>query len=1840
MFRSRPISKTLTRLKHALIATTFVGSQLIPFMAMGVASAATVSSTVSSTGFVLTGDYSVVAGQPTGIGKFKNGNVGAYPEGACIPAVFQVTNSSNTTGDLVVTPVFDYLKSGAKDEGFTNLETVTSSLNDATSATNLNQLTYPGTPLSSATSFKTTAGNTVTATVSGPYAGNDTTTTVVSTSDTFRHYNVTLQNVPKNVTVNVLTCGRLGLDASEYNGSSLSLRTVQGGQENVPIPVNQILVLPSITINKSVTQGSALPSDFSFSVSPSVNGTSTYAIPVGQTSVTIPNVNPDGNYVITESGPSGYKFTGGTGTSCVVGQASIGTAAGQMTATVAAGKPASNATCNFTNTVNTGSITIVKDGIPNSLQDFSFTTSNLTPSSFILDDDNGVTGADNTHSNTQTFSNLVPGTYGITESATSGWDFDNVACTGTTVTKNGATVSVALTAGQNATCTYTNRQRAHLVVNKVTTPANDPTGFSITASGTPLISGATAINGNATQTVTTSQSVTYDVAQGTYSVNEQVPTGWSQASNTCSNVVINGTTALVNGVPTASCTITNTKLAKITIAKQTNPSSSSQAFSFTPSANLSGSNFSLDTDSTTATPSSSSFANLTPGQTYTVTENAQSGWQLTNLTCSGVAYTWDGKTSTLSLTPIAGADITCTYTNTQLGSISGTKYEVDAGATTGGTKKLAGWVICLDANNNDVCDPAEASNAKTTDANGNYSFDGLLPGIYGLFEQLQTGWTQIFTPSDVNLSAGQTSTGNNFGNFENGSISGVKFNDHNGDGTKDTSDENLSGWTVNLEDANNTILQTQVTDGTGYSFTNLAPGTYKVCEVGQTGWVQTYPGGDGCHTTVIDQSGETNTDDFGNQGRGTITVSKNLDDGFGNLTKDVTGWTWNYDGTYGRADNIAAGTSSVASVPAGSYTISENNQSDYHFASLVCSTAASIGGATYTLTVTPGAKVTCTYTNVRDTGTLVIKKNVINDNGGTKTYADFSFAVDGGSAQSFDADSNDANNQDGIKTLTVTTGNYSVAEPEADTMGYVTGYDNCSNAAVTADQTTVCTITNNDVAPKLTLVKIVTNDNGGTAKPTDFILGATPSDDHEPSLGGAGGASGTIKANEAYSLSESNLPGYTPSAWFCSVGATMNGTSITLAPGADVTCTITNDDVAPLITVTKTVTNNNGGILQVSDFPLYVGNIQVTSGTQAQISQAGTYLVTELGNSAYQATAWSGDCDAFGNIIMVVGGVYNCSITNDDIAPQLTVIKHVVNTNTNRTDTADDFTMNVTGTNVSSPSFPGHENGTTVTLNAGDYNVTEDANSNYTATYSADCDSSMQIGEHKTCTVTNTAKLVPRIHVVKSASTDNAYVGDTVTYTFTVTNTGNTPLSVDEVNDNVAGDGNLVSGDTNSNNLLDVGETWLYTVDYTVPANSGDDVHNTVTVCGSDVEETQVCDHSDHHLHVYHPTISVTKYVYTDADSDDGTFHLNIDGHTYATGGDGTTTDDIEVLHGTHTVAETGANGTDLSDYDSAIACYVGGDYIGTSQENPSGLGTSLDDVAVQQDQHADCYIYNQRHAHLTVIKDAVPNDPQPFNFTLEKYTPCYDFGIELFSNLTQIDEQCNDYTSVDNFQLVDNTDPALAMKTESLSAGNIWQEQDSTTYRLSEAATAGWDLTGIDCGDVETNVVDGNVTLVLHSGQNVTCTYTNTKRASLTIAKDAQPNSLQMFNFTSDIDGANSFSLMDDGTANANSKTMTNLLPGTYTVTEAASDNWSLNGVSCGDGVTMKLDGHTLTVTLAPGANVTCTFTNAQGAVLGAVTTPLVNTGNSIWVNVLVGLTALLTTLGLAVATRRSAKS
>jgi hypothetical protein len=351
---------------------------------------------------------------------------------------------------------------------------------------------------------------------------------------------------------------------------------------------------------------------------------------------------------------------------------------------------------------------------------------------------------------------------------------------------------------------------------------------------------------------------------------------------------------------------------------------------------------------------------------------------------------------------------------------------------------------------------------------------------------------------------------------------------------------------------------------------------------------------------------------------------------------------------------------------------------------------------------------------------LHIVKRVINDNGGTATYANFNITSDAGTLV-FGSGVADGTNtlKYTADPLQVMAGTYSLVE--ADVAGYAEGTWSCigqdgavvstfnAGSVVLADgEDVTCTITNNDVAPQLTLVKEVVNDNGGTANASAWTLTAT---------GSSAGFSGTgspatgltaslgpnnVTAGVQYTLSESGGPaGYAAAAaWVCTGGGTFaSPDKITLAVGETASCKIVNNDVAPQLSLVKEVINDNGGTANASAWTLTAtgsggfsgvgspatgatatkGPMTVTAGVQYTLSESG-------GPTGYTAaSAWVCTGGTFVSPDKITDGVgqsASCKIVNNDVAPQLTLVKEVVNDN-GGTANASAWTLAATGTSGS-----------------------------------------------------------------------------------------------------------------------------------------------------------------------------------------------------------------------------------------------------------------------------------------------------------------------------------------------------------------------------------------------------------------------------------------------------------------------------------------------------------------------------------------------------------------------------
>jgi uncharacterized protein (DUF2141 family) len=250
------------------------------------------------------------------------------------------------------------------------------------------------------------------------------------------------------------------------------------------------------------------------------------------------------------------------------------------------------------------------------------------------------------------------------------------------------------------------------------------------------------------------------------------------------------------------------------------------------------------------------FTGLGSGVSYNTDISAPSGFLQSNLT--GGLNLSDGE-------HVTGHD----FAVTNHPFVRGTVFkDLDGdGIWDNGDSPLPGWTVYVDSNKNSSLDPGEPS--IVTDAQGNYQIGGLSLGTYVVREVPQPGFQQTLpTGGSYTITFNELMflNGKYFGNHPitgAGSISGMVYNDLNGNGSLDTGEPGLSGITVYSDANNNGKLDTgelsNVTDSSGaYRLSNLSAGTYKVREILQAGWTQTAPSNNfGHNVTLTDGQNQT-----------------------------------------------------------------------------------------------------------------------------------------------------------------------------------------------------------------------------------------------------------------------------------------------------------------------------------------------------------------------------------------------------------------------------------------------------------------------------------------------------------------------------------------------------------------------------------------------------------------------------------------------------------------------------------------------------------------------------------------------------------------------------------------------------------------------------------------------------------------------------------------------------------------------------------------------------------------------------------------------------------------------
>jgi gliding motility-associated-like protein/uncharacterized repeat protein (TIGR01451 family) len=102
---------------------------------------------------------------------------------------------------------------------------------------------------------------------------------------------------------------------------------------------------------------------------------------------------------------------------------------------------------------------------------------------------------------------------------------------------------------------------------------------------------------------------------------------------------------------------------------------------------------------------------------------------------------------------------------------------------------------------------------------------------------------------------------------------------------------------------------------------------------------------------------------------------------------------------------------------------------------------------------------------------------------------------------------------------------------------------------------------------------------------------------------------------------------------------------------------------------------------------------------------------------------------------------------------------------------------------------------------------------------------------------TTTIEANPAMTVVKVVDFSEISAPATLTYTITITNTGNVSLTGINLTDDLAGTATRISGDTDNDNVLDIGEAWIYTAHYTATQADIDDGEDLVNIASVTVAQ-------------------------------------------------------------------------------------------------------------------------------------------------------------------------------------------------------------------------------------------------------------------------------------------------------------------------------------------------------------------------------------------------------------------
>lgn len=777
---------------------------------------------------------------------------------------------------------------------------------------------------------------------------------------------------------------QLSEEAGGCNGSSQHSRLnasggvlEQSGQQNVPVPANQVIELPDLTIIKDVVNGTANPNQWCFNVSPSINGKSSYCIigdGDGVDRVVIQNIDliadTPTNFTVTEVSIPGYGFDSGSGTNCTF-DGSI------ATATVTAANTAVDATCQFNNTPSPSGLVVYKDVQGPNGEDIVDVSELFTVT---LDGADGQTLTDGGSVN---YTDLAADTYTVNETnMPSGYTAYAVTDMEGNLLDSDLSDGAEILVGEAQTreIIIVNRQsEGTLTINKnVVAPDGitevvDNTTFTVDLSGTEVISN---------EPISENSPAVLSLNPGTYTINEDSNSNYDQTNaSQCNSYEF----TITPGGSTSLTCVNAQKNATVNVYKDVRDYDNSNIVDNTEfTVNLDGVNSTVYEGTGTIQDTSLDLSLQTP-ETFTVvpgdyllTEDAEFGFD--NMGCKISTTGSLDTTLDLTLGSNQSVDIYC-VNKVQVGDIVVTKVLTTPDGLFEVTNDDTNFTVVLDGN---------MGTAQVVQGGEFVTFFNVRVGNHTITEIVPSDYNFVgfSTDLDVNTSGAQlvvvkdTSTNLTITNSQDWARIYVDKEVMAPDGVTDVSDD--THFNVEIKDFDLNVIVAlgtkEIYEGmtANSAYYDVYPGyTYYINELENP--LYTSVNCNNLSTGELSSGSEVSITCVNDQKLAMMTIFKLMLNPDGSVVYDSTEFTVNilFEGQTVESGLIAALESQtglvVDGLVPGTYTVEEVGNENY----------ASLGCVESEVTLTSGSTETIvTCTNQQMVGSITVSKDVINPDGG------------------------------------------------------------------------------------------------------------------------------------------------------------------------------------------------------------------------------------------------------------------------------------------------------------------------------------------------------------------------------------------------------------------------------------------------------------------------------------------------------------------------------------------------------------------------------------------------------------------------------------------------------------------------------------------------------------------------------------------------------------------------------------------------------------------------------------------------------------------------------------------